>query len=98
MTEPATNRMSAARLKARRKQNADRQREVRAQRDRDHQCRTCGEPAVVSERTGVLTTACKRHLDMDVARKAIYILPEQSREAAARRKFELEYPLAWALP
>lgn len=85
-------------LKARRKQNAERQREIREARDKAKQCRTCGAPAVVSERTGMLTKQCRRHLGMDVARKAIYILPEQSLDAAARRKFEIEYPIEWALP
>lgn len=85
-------------LSARRQQNADRQRTIRAERDRNHQCRTCGDPAVVSDRTGLLTKQCQRHLDLDVARKAVYILPWQSLEAAARRKFELEYILTGALP
>lgn len=89
---------STPNLAARRKQNAERQRQIRAERDRKKQCRTCGAPAARSARTGQLTRQCERHLDLDVARKAIYILPEQSASAAARRQFELEYPLAWALP
>jgi hypothetical protein len=85
-------------LKARRKQNAARQREIRADRDRLKQCRTCGDPAAVSERTGLLTKQCTVHLAVDAERKLVYILPRQSLEAAARRKFELEYPLSGALP
>jgi len=80
------------------KRNAERQRELRAERDRNKQCRTCGAPAVVSERTGLLTKQCQRHLDLDLARKEVYILPEQSLEAKTRGKFEVEYKLVWVLP
>lgn len=86
------------RTKSRLQQNAERQRTIRAERDRNKQCRTCGDPAVVSDRTGLLTKQCQRHLDLDVARKEVYILLVQSLDAKQRGKFELEYPLAWALP
>jgi hypothetical protein len=87
-----------AEIKRRRKQNAERQREIRADRDRRKQCRTCGAPAVVSERTGELTKQCQRHLDLDVGRKAVYILLWQCPDALQRRQFELLYPLSGALP
>lgn len=80
-----------------RKKNAQYQRMVRAERDRRKQCRTCGKPAAVSQRTGRLTKQCQAHLDTDVRRKEIYILPMQSDDAKARGKFELEYPLSGAV-
>lgn len=95
MTDRTSNK---AKLKARRKQNAQRQREIRAERDRNKQCRTCGAPAVVSERTRRLTKQCRAHLVADAGRREIYILPQQSLDALASREFELEYPLSGALP
>lgn len=73
---------------ARLKKNAKRQRDIRAQRDRDGQCRTCGAPATHSKRTGKLARQCSTHLDCDIRRKDIYILPAS----------ETEYPLEWAPP
>lgn len=89
-----------ARIKRRRKQNADLQRRTREERDRNKQCRTCGQPAARSERTGQLTKQCQRHLDMDVARKEIYILPfgVLVRSHRGPSHVELEYPLSGALP
>lgn len=87
-----------ARLKARRLQNKVWQRQMRAKRDRREECRTCGRPAVLSERTGLLTRQCARHLALDVARKEVYLLPWQSLEDKRRGKFSLEYVLSGALP
>lgn len=86
--------------KERLKQNAQHQREIRAVRDRDGLCRTCGDPAVVSDRTGRLTKQCRRHLGLDVARKEVYILPVGVTIRPHRGKpyLELHYPLSGALP
>lgn len=88
------------RLIVRRRNNAALQRRVREQRDRDGKCRTCGDPAAISERTGKLTKQCDRHLKMDVARKEIYILPLEVtfRPHRGPPSSELEYPLSGALP
>lgn len=82
-----------AKLKERRKNNAARMREVRAERKVSGQCRTCEEPVGASKRTGKPARQCEGCLDKDAARKRIYVLPVQSIEAAKRRKFVLEYPV-----
>lgn len=90
--------MTGPAIRDQRKQNAARQRQVRSERALAKACRTCGEPAAVSDRTGLLTRQCRKHLDADAARKEVYVLPLQSLEALASRKFDLEYPLSGALP
>jgi hypothetical protein len=57
-------------LKAR-KENAKRQRLLRAERDRKKLCRTCGKPAVKSARTGRLSRSCSDHLGRDKQRKEV---------------------------
>lgn len=74
------------------------QRELRRQRDAEGTCRTCGDEVAISERTGLPTRQCPRHLGCDLSRKMVYILPWETktplRQALAAR---LEYPLG-ALP
>lgn len=74
------------RAKALRKRYADRQRRIRSERDAKKQCRTCGDPAVVSKRTGQLAKQCARHLGCDANRKLPYVL-------AWMVGGELEFPL-----
>lgn len=76
-----TNRKGAE--KARRKKNADRQARIRERRDAAGQCRTCGEPAAVSDRTGKLAKQCRRHLKLDTERHAVIELPWFGRPARA---------------
>lgn len=77
-----------------RKRYADRQRRIRSERDAKRQCRTCGAPAVVSERTGALAKQCARHLGCDVGRKLIYPLAwETSTPLRQALEVRLEYPL-----
>jgi len=73
-------------VKALRKRYADRQRRIRSARDRKKRCRTCGDPAVMSERTGKLAKQCARHLGCDANRKKPYLL-------AWEDGGELVYPL-----
>lgn len=67
--------MTNARLKKRRKRNAERQRVLRERRDRKKLCRTCGAKAVKSSRTGNLTKSCRIHLGKDLERKGVVELP-----------------------
>ena len=84
----------ANRKDANRKKNAQRQRELRADRDAKGQCRTCGDPAVVSERTGRLAKQCAVHLGCDVRRKDVYVLPwETTTPLRQAIELRLEFPL-----
>lgn len=74
------------RAKAKLKRYAERIRRIRSERDRKQQCRTCGDDAVVSKRTGQLTKQCARHLGCDVHRKTPYVLPWEV-------DGQLEYPI-----
>lgn len=88
---------SQASSKARRKRNASYQAQLRALRDLRQECRVCGDPAVVSTRTGMLTKGCIRHLGSDVNRKMPYVLPFEQNYRSHRNGAVVEewYPLEW---
>lgn len=77
------NRNGVRAEKARRKANAERQAKLREFREQHQLCRTCGEPATASERTGKLSKQCTRHRKIDNGRKAIVQLTWSARPARA---------------
>lgn len=83
--------------KQQRKYNANRMARLREDRDARGVCRVCEAPAVRSERTGLLTKACRRHLGCDVTRKMIYVLPVEDfvRPHRGPVRSELVLPLPW---
>lgn len=62
--------LRAKKVALQRKRNAKRQRALRKERDRLKQCRQCGAPAVMSNRTGKLAKQCADHLSADSKRKS----------------------------
>lgn len=84
--------------------NAERQAKLRIRRDREGLCRTCGDPAVMSKRTGRLARQCKEHLKVDRERKEVVPLRWIEPAAAQPNGVPVEmtdggdllYPLRWA--
>lgn len=84
----------ADRTDVKRKKNAQRQRDVRAERDAKGQCRTCGDWAVVSKRTGQLARQCAIHLGCDIRRKDAYVLAWETNHPSGKAiEQRLEFPL-----
>lgn len=88
---PETGKVKA---KTERRKAAAVRRYLRAGRDAKRQCRTCGEPAAVSKRTGRVAKQCEIHLKCDIGRKMIYLLAvEDGPPNGKSLESRLVYPL-----